>query len=248
VTTTIERDGPLAVIRLDEPRGNALSSPTIQALRHALDEVERSDARAVVLTGRGRVFSAGLDLRECVRFDRQALRAYVGAFEGLFERLFSFPLPVVAAVNGSAIAGGAVIALACDVRVMAPAAQIGLNEVQLGIPFPSMAFEIGRFGIPAASHTDGILLGKVFSADEALARGIAAEKADDVVPAAKARAREFTERGGLAVRETRRALRAEALERARVRAPQSREDFVAAFLAEEAQARIRALVEKLEKK
>lgn len=247
MSTNVTVTDGVARLAIDEPRGNALSWETIAAIAGGLDEVERSGAQACVVTGKERVFCSGLDLRLCSRFDRAELARYVDAFEGLFERIFSLPLPTVAFLGGPAIAGGAIIALACDVRVIAPAAVIGVNEVELGIPFPSMAFEIARFGIPAPSHVDGIMLGKKLDAIEALERGVVHELAASV-DVAVGRAREFLARGPSAVRATKRALRREALERAQARAPESRAAFVDAFFASEAQERIGALVKKLESK
>jgi enoyl-CoA hydratase/carnithine racemase len=108
-----------------------------------------------------------------------------------------------------------------------------------------MAFEVGRYGIPAQSHVDGIMLGKKFSAQDALARGIVHEVAANV-DVGLARARDFLSPGPHAVRATKAALRRESLERARLHAAASRKAFVEAFFAEEAQTRIQALVKKLE--
>ncbi|HEY4220009.1 MAG TPA: enoyl-CoA hydratase/isomerase family protein [Myxococcota bacterium] len=248
MATTISRDGDVSIVQLDEGRGNSLSFQTLAALGQALDSVQASDAHALVLTGVGKVFSAGLDLRACARYDRAQLASYVDAFEALFERVFSYPLPIVAALNGAAIAGGAVIALACDVRVMAESATLALNEVELGLPFPSMAFEIGRFGYPPAAHVDGLLLGKSFSAAEACARGIAAEVASDAVAASVVRAKEFAARDGNAIMHIKRMLRAEALARATQNAIHSRRTFVDGFFRPGAQAKINAVVARLERK
>jgi enoyl-CoA hydratase len=247
MTTNVNVSDGIARLRIDEPRGNALSYETIVAIEHALDDVERSNAVACVVEGKERVFSSGLDLRACAKFSRDEMTHYVDAFEELFERVFTFPRPLVAFMQGPAIAGGAVIALACDVRVIAPSVEIGLNEVELGIPFPSMAFEVGRFGIPHGSHVDGILLGKKFSAQDALERGVVHEVASQV-DVALSRAREFLSPGPHAVRATKAALRRESLERARLHAAASRKAFVEAFFADEAQSRIQALVKKLETK
>lgn len=249
MTTTISKDGDIALVCFDEGRGSSLSFESIAVLSRTLDEVEGSDARAVVLTGAGKVFCSGLDLRACSRYDRATMARFVDSFESLFERVFSFPLPIVASLNGHAMAGGAVIALACDVRVMATTAELALNEVELGLPFPSMAFEIGRFGFPAAAHVDGVLLGKRFTAQEALARGVvqAVCAPGDDKPAL-AWAKEFTTRGSNAVAAVKRMLRQEALDRARARALHSRRAFVDGFFGDDAQRRIGALVAKLEKR
>jgi enoyl-CoA hydratase len=249
--TTLSRDGAGAVWKMDEPRGNALSYATLEVFSRTLDEIAASDARAAVVVGTGRVFCVGLDLRACARFTVDEMRRYVDAFEGFFEKLFDFPLPLVAALNGHAIAGGAVLALACDVRVAAPEAELALNEVELGLPFPSMAFEIGRMGLPPSSHVDGLMLGRRFSSEDALARRIVharASSSDKVLELAMDRAQELTMRGTHAVTSTKRALRAEALARARAHAPASRAAFVDAFFGKDAQERIRLVVDKLEKK
>lgn len=247
VNVSVNGDDGVAHLKIDEPRGNALSYEVIVGIEHALDDVERSPARACVIEGKERVFCAGLDLRACAKFTREEMAHYVDAFEELFERLFSFPKPLVAFMQGPAIAGGAVFALACDVRVIAPAAEIGLNEVELGIPFPSMALEVGRYGIPRESHVDGIVLGKKFSAQDALARGIVHEVAAHADVAVQ-RAREFLSPGPSAMRATKAALRRDSLERARLHAAASRRAFVEAFFADEAQSRIQALVKRLESK
>ena len=141
----ITEDAGVAVLSLELGRGNAIDHPFIEEMHRALDAVEKSDARAAVITGKGRVFCGGLDLLTIHAFDRPALERFVDAFEGMFRRVFAFDRPLVAAVNGHALAGGAILAMACDLRVMADGPfQIGVNEVRLGIPFPAAAFEIVR--------------------------------------------------------------------------------------------------------
>jgi enoyl-CoA hydratase len=157
-------DDGVAVIALELGRGNAIDPAFITALHGALDEVERSDARAAVVTGKGRVFCGGLDLVALHAFDRPTMERFIDDFDALFRRLFSFARPVVAAVNGHAIAGGAVLALSCDLRVMADGPHhFSLNEVQLGIPFPPATFEIVRRATPAAARSAVLLQGRRFS-------------------------------------------------------------------------------------
>jgi enoyl-CoA hydratase len=248
MATTVTKDGDVALVRLDEGRGNSLSYSTIAALTRALDDA--AGAAAVVLTGAGKVFSAGLDLRACAVYDRAEMRRYVDAFESLFERVFTHDAPIVAALNGHAIAGGAVIALACDVRVMSSSATLALNEVELGLPFPSMAFEIGRFGFPVSAHVDGIMLGKTFSAADALERGVVHAVVDGahVEATATARARDFAARGREAVSVVKRMLRAEAVARANANAKSSRAAFIDAFFGADAQKRIGDVVARLVKR
>lgn len=247
MTTTIERDGDVAVIRFDEGKGNSLSYDTMNALTRVLDEVESSSSRAVVLTGAGRVFSAGLDLKACSRYDRASMVRYVDAFESCFERIFTFAKPLVGALNGHAIAGGAVIALACDARVMSPSSTLCLNEVAIGIPLPSFAFEIGRCSIPPQHHVDGILASRSYSAADALAAGIARAVDEDCVAAALKIAREWSALGSDAACTVKSMLRADFVRRARATAKKSRAQFVDVFFGAEAQSRIKAVVAKLER-
>lgn len=135
-------EGGVAVLALELGRGNAIDHAFVDALHGALNAVLQSDARAAVITGKGRVFCGGLDSVTLHGFDRPAMERFVDAFEGMFRRVLAFERPLVAAVNGHALAGGAILAMACDLRVMTDGPlQLGVNEVQLGIPFPAAALE-----------------------------------------------------------------------------------------------------------
>ncbi len=122
-------------LQLARPPVNALSPALVRALREAFATAEASDAcRAIVLSGQHGVFSAGLDVRELGRFDARALAAFVDEFFALQRAIAASTRPVVAAITGHCPAGGTVLALYCDRRIMArgPYA-IGLNEVQIGL-------------------------------------------------------------------------------------------------------------------
>jgi len=109
-------------------------------------------ARAVVITGSGSVFSAGVDLQRIVAGGPSYVREFLPALSDSFMAIFDHPGPVVAAVNGHAIAGGCVIAAACDVRLMSQG-KIGLAELSVGVPFPPAAMEIMRHAVgPAIGH------------------------------------------------------------------------------------------------
>src|SRR5687768_2435164 len=125
----IERRDEVALVRLRAGKANAMSSALLAAIGRALDDVEGSGACAAVITGEGRSFSAGLALPELVDLDRAAMRAFIDLFGAAMRRVLECPLPVVAAINGHAIAGGCVLALMCDARICAAGAgRIGLNE------------------------------------------------------------------------------------------------------------------------
>ena len=141
---------------------NALDPALVASLAASLDadEAERS-GRPLVLTGNGRFFSAGLDLAGLPR-EREEMGGFVDAFDDLMRRLFLFPCPTVAAVNGHAVAGGAILAAACDVRIGAVGSyRVGVSEVQLGVIFPATAFEVLRAAIPAARTAEVLLRGRL---------------------------------------------------------------------------------------
>src|SRR5262249_20639406 len=144
-----EDRGVVTILRMARGKGNALNLDLAGALVDALDRLERSAARAGVLTGQGNVFGAGVDLPALIDGGPDYARRLVPLLQQLFERLATFPRPLVAAVNGHAIAGGAILMLACDQRLLAQGtAQIGLTEVRVGVLFPAWALEIARFTTP----------------------------------------------------------------------------------------------------
>lgn len=254
---SVDVDDGVIIVTMNGPRGNALSPSFIKALslalykaEQALGDIDAPKAHAVVVRGKPSVFCGGLDLKEGHVMDRGAVCDWVDAFEGLFLQLFSFRAPVVAALEGPAIAGGAVLALACDERVVSSsgAFEIGLNEVALNLSFPSGALEIARYSLPQGVHTDALMRGRRFSRDEAVARGVVDVVADDAVAAAVARARTFAALGARAVSKTKLDLRYDGLTKARARAIESRRIFVEAFFDPVHVARRQALLDSLQRR
>jgi enoyl-CoA hydratase len=146
----IEDRSEVTVVRLRHGKVNALDLELLEAITAAVRGVD--DDRAVVLTGAGGAFSAGVDLRRIVDGGPAYVREFMPALSEAFLAIFDHPGPVVAAVNGHAIAGGCVIAAACDLRVMSEG-KIGLAELSVGVPFPTSALEILRHAAgAAASH------------------------------------------------------------------------------------------------
>ena len=244
-------DDGVAVLSLELGRGNAIDHAFIDALGAALDETARDGARAVVLTGRGKVFCGGLDLLTIHAYDRAELERFVDAFEGMFTRVLSFPRPVVAAVNGHALAGGCILAMAADYRIMAPGAfQIGVNEVMLGIPFPAAAFEVTRRATPKAAASVVMMQGRRFSPEEAVGAGIVHRLAGErgVVADAVEEAKRFAAGGLDAVADTKADLIAPVLARIEATRAAKRERFLTRWFAEDAQARIAALRAQLGKR
>jgi enoyl-CoA hydratase len=172
----IEQRDRVTILRMARGKGNALNIEFTAALIEALDQLERSPARAGILTGQGSVFGAGVDLPALVEGGPEYVRRFVPLMQRCFERLATFPKPMVAAVNGHAIAGGAILMLACDQRLLARgSAQIGLTEVRVGVVFPAWALEIARFATPPEHLPTLLCTGRTWPPEEALARGLVDE-------------------------------------------------------------------------
>lgn len=171
-----EEKDSLVVLRIERGKVNALDLELCEALEQSLDELAKSSAKALVLTGTGTTFSAGVDLFRLLEDGQDYVLKFVPALTSVLERLFLFPKPVVVALNGNAIAGGCVIACACDYKIAAKGeAKIGVPEVLVGVPFPPLAFEIVRF---AASHQflqEIIYFGHYYDMDEGVSRGLVDE-------------------------------------------------------------------------
>lgn len=169
----------IAILRLTHGPVNALDGPMFAALVDALDEVERSGSAAAVITGTGAAFSAGADLLRLMDEGMDYIEAARPHAGRAFERMFLIPVPLVAAINGHAIAGGCVLALACDHRIASSGDhRIGLAELKVGVPFPTWALETVRYAV-AQPHLQRLLYsGRLAKPDEALWLGLV----DEVVP------------------------------------------------------------------
>ena len=171
-----DHDG-IAVLRIEHGKANTLDLELCGALVEAFEDAD--EARAVVLTGTGRIFSAGVDLFRVVDGGASYIDAFVPAMCRVFERVFVHRAPVIAAANGHAIAGGCLLVAASDQRLMAEgAARIGLPELQVGVPFPPMTLEIMRFAVPP-QHFQSIVYGAdTFEPCAALGLGLLDEVVD----------------------------------------------------------------------
>jgi enoyl-CoA hydratase len=174
-----ELTGAVMTLRMAHGKANALDAELLRSLEECLDDVERSAAHAVILTGTGTIFSAGVDLFRVLEGGASYVAEFFPRLVSAIRRLFLFPRPVVAATNGHAIAGGCILTAACDYRIMATGkGRIGVPELLVGVPFPALAVEIMRFVTPP-QHLQGILLtGRTFSPDEALRQGLVDELAE----------------------------------------------------------------------
>ncbi|UXA06960.1 enoyl-CoA hydratase/isomerase family protein [Mycobacterium sp. SMC-2] len=235
------------VLTLSSGPVNAQDVELLDELTSTVRELERSDAGALVVTGAGRAFSAGVDLNRVVDGGAGYTDRLVPALSAAFEAMFSYPGPTVAAINGAAIAGGCVLACACDRRLIGPEAPIGAAEVRVGVPFPVAALEVMRYA--CGDHAEEVLLGgHNYRGAEAVARGLAHRVvAEDLLETAMAEASDL---GGIpagAYRQTKTQLRAPTL--ARIRQGGAIDDEVRRMWgADETLQRLAAYVERLRRR
>jgi enoyl-CoA hydratase len=227
-------------------KANAMSERLLEAIDTVMEEVD--DADAVVITGDGNAFSAGLALPELIDLDREGMLHVIAMLEKAMKRVLTFPRATVAAINGHAIAGGCVLALMSDVRVMA-AGNIGLTEAQLGIGLPSIVVEPLRMRVPATSLGPIALEGRLFAPKEALRVGLV----DEVVDPSKleSRALELAARRAaapLAYAQIKAALLAPVLQMWNRRHETERDAWLETWFSEHAQRALREAVSRITKK
>jgi enoyl-CoA hydratase len=171
-----EDSGSIAVLRMAHGKVSALDVEFCDSLVVSINDIARSPARALVVTGTGSTFSAGVDLFRLLKEGSAYLQRFLPALERYFLTLLNFPKPAVAAVNGHAIAGGCIAAAACDHRVMAAGqGRIGVAELAVGVPFPILAFEIVSARVERTRFRDLVYTGRVVEPAEALAVGFVDE-------------------------------------------------------------------------
>src|SRR4029077_11419335 len=153
----LKTEDGIAVVTLAHGKASALDIELCEALTKCFEELRAPEIRAVVLTGQGRIFSAGVDLVRLSSGGTDYVRKFLPVMNRAFDAVFFLPKPLVAALNGHAIAGGCVLACCADRRVMARGGgRIGVTELLVGVPFPALAFEIMRFATPPYFFSEGI--------------------------------------------------------------------------------------------
>ncbi len=238
----------VAVLTLDGGKANAIGPDFLRDLNGLLDQLEACDAQAAVITGYGRFFSAGLYLPALVGQERAYLLDFMHLFGSTMRRVFDLPLPVVAAINGHAIAGGCVLALQADLRWMSDdAGKIGLNEAQLGLGLPPEVIEPLRLQVPARSWLPIAMEGQLVSPQAALDLGLVDRllPATDLVPAAIDRAAQLAAIASPAFRQIKDALRRPARQAIDAVVRDQTQSWLDTWFSAPAQERLQAAVAKL---
>ncbi|MDP9148253.1 MAG: enoyl-CoA hydratase-related protein [Acidobacteriota bacterium] len=177
-TLLLEFPGELAILTLNRPdKRNAISTQMLSELQSALDIIEKSHARVGIFTGAGKAFSAGMDLEMLSAIARQSPQQNMEdsrRMARMFRRIWSFSKPLIAAVNGAALAGGCGIATLCDFTLAVPEAKFGYTEVKIGfLPAIVSVFLTRQVGEKRAR--DLLLTGRMIAAAEARDMGLVSE-------------------------------------------------------------------------
>jgi len=165
------------VLRLAHGKVSALDIELAEALTAELAAAAAAPLRAVVMTGTGSAFSAGVDLFRVLRDGPAYGERFLPVLDTMLRSALTFPKPLVAAVNGHAIAGGCILAAACDRRIMAEGnGRMGVPELVVGVPFPALPLQIVAARVPDAAFRDLVFTGRTVQVDEAVALGLVDEK------------------------------------------------------------------------
>ena len=245
-----EKDG-ITTLRLNHGKASALDIELLDGLALALAEANASSAKAVILTGTGSIFSAGVDLFRLVDGGTAYAERFVPALSRTLLDLFAFPKPLIVAVNGHAIAGGCIFTLAGDYRLMAAGnARIGMPELLVGVPFPPSVIEAVRFAVPPQHLQMLIYTGRTLKPDEALQHGLIDEvtEPDALLARASELARHFANLPERAFALAKYQLRDRAIGRAKHYANEHDPDIVDLWSDEQTHARIREYLAKTVKK
>jgi len=212
----LKTEDGIAVVTLAHGKASALDIELCEALTKCFEELRAPEIRAVVLTGQGRIFSAGVDLVRLSSGGTDYVRKFLPVMNRAFDAVFFLPKPLVAALNGHAIAGGCVLACCADRRIMARGGgRMGITELLVGVPFPALAFEIVRFAVPGRYLPEFTYAGATYDVDASLARGWVDElvEANALTERARAAAQKMARLSPKAFTQAKKQLRQEVSER-----------------------------------
>jgi enoyl-CoA hydratase/carnithine racemase len=230
-------------ITIAGPGRNSLSTAVMEDL---MARIERAGGEPILLTGADGTFSAGLNLKEVAGLDRAGMERFLTLLETLIERLYLHPAPVVACIEGHAIAGGCVLAACCDIRVIAedPKIRIGLNEVALGLAFPPKLFGVVRRRMAPRAQERVLLEAGLYDPQTAHTFGLVDEVAADARQAALRWVERLAAHPRAAYASAKRALREESVRVTPETMRWFREELVPAWVAPDVKERVRAILKR----
>jgi 3,2-trans-enoyl-CoA isomerase len=251
-TIRFERQGALGILRLDKGRGNAIDDALLEDLtKWAVEAASDDQLRGVLLaSAHPKLFCPGLDLVSLIDRDREAMRDFMGRFAQVLWGLFGLLKPVVASINGHAVAGGCILALTADYRLLARgAAQIGLNEVKIGVPLPWSVVMLLKSTVAPGSLSEVALLGRNFADAEAVRVGLvdALADRDQLEQEALARLQEFAEKDQLAFGATKGWMRSQTVATMKAHESETADVWLDAWFSAPTRERLRHVVDSLKK-
>jgi enoyl-CoA hydratase/carnithine racemase len=165
----VSKDGEIATVTLSRGKVNALNEPMVEELTKSFEDLETdNEVRSIIFTGSGKFFSFGFDVPEFLNYSKSDFIRYLEKFTNFYTYLFLFPKPIVAALNGHTIAGGCMLATACDFRLMVTGkATISLNEITFGSAVLAGSVEMLRYCVGSRNAQSILYSGAMYSAEEA---------------------------------------------------------------------------------
>lgn len=197
-------DGEIAIVTLSRGKVNALNEPMVEEITKSFEYLATDNQiKSIIFTGSGKFFSFGFDVPEFLSYPKNDFIRYLEKFTSLYTALFCFPKPVVAALNGHTIAGGCMLATACDLRLMVTGkARISLNEITFGAPVPAGTLEMLKYCVGSRNAQSIVYSGAMYSAKEALQLGLVDQVSteDSLAEDARKIARELAQKDSSAFR------------------------------------------------
>lgn len=207
----VTNDEGVAIVVLDRGKVNAINGAIVKEIASCLDSLENDETtRAIILTGRGKFFSFGFDIPEFLSYSRDSFAGFLSSFTNLYTKMFIYPKPIVVALNGHTIAGGCMLATACDYRIMvAEKAKISLNEITFGASVFAGSVEMLKFIVGSRNAESILFSGAMYSAQEAKSLGLIDEisSEQDLTDKALHRARDYSQKSTQAFRSLKNLLR-----------------------------------------
>jgi 3,2-trans-enoyl-CoA isomerase len=206
----------IAILTLDRSRSNPINTEMVEELRDIINNIDQDEnTLGLIITGKEGFFSAGVDLIELYNYDEDQLRSFWTNFLAFVAVFAAFKKPAIAAINGHSPAGGCVLALCCDYRIMADGKYvIGLNELPVGIIVPNSIFQLYAFWLGKAKAYRFLLEGKLLSPAEALSNDLIDEiaKPESILTAAERQMQKFIQFNKITWQQSKLNLRQELLE------------------------------------
>ena len=168
------KDGEIATVTLSRGKVNALNEPMVEEITKSFEDLATdNEVKSIIFTGSGKFFSFGFDVPEFLSYPKNDFLRYLEKFTNLYTYVFTFPKPIVAALNGHTIAGGCMLATACDFRLMVTGkAKISLNEITFGAAVFAGSAEMLRYCVGSGNAQSILYSGAMYSAQEALQLGL----------------------------------------------------------------------------